>query len=279
MLLNVLDFENIDYEPNMNNEQLVQLIEEVKSIAVLAGYKILEVYNDIENFQVEQKDDDSPLTRADREANKIICEGLEKLNIKFPIISEENKLIDYDTRKDYEYVWMVDPLDGTKEFIKRNGEFTVNIALIHKNQSIAGVVYTPVTDELYYGVKNHGAYKIVDKTEKKLSTATYNQTDEALSIVCSRSHLNDATQSFIDDYNSPDKVSKGSSLKFLIIAEGGAHIYPRLAPTMEWDTAAAQIILEEAGGTMVEAESGKPVRYNKENLLNPHFIAKAQQIG
>ena len=263
----------------MNQDQLIDLIKEVNSIAVMAGNKILEVYNDIENFQVEQKDDNSPLTRADREANKIICDGLEKLNIRYPIISEENKLVDYDTRKNYEYVWMVDPLDGTKEFIKRNGEFTVNIALIHQNKSIAGVVYTPVTDDLYYGIKNHGAYKIKNKVETKLSTTTYNKADKGLSIVCSRSHLNDATQAFIDDYNAPDKVSKGSSLKFLIIAEGEAHIYPRLAPTMEWDTAAAQIILEEAGGTMVEADTEKQVTYNKEDLLNPHFIARAKQIG
>lgn len=261
----------------MNQDQLKELIEEVKTIAVSAGHKILEVYNDTENFQVEQKDDNSPLTRADREANNIICEGLENLNIKYPIISEENKLVDYNVRKDYDYVWMVDPLDGTKEFIKRNGEFTVNIALIHKNESIAGVVYTPVTDDLYYGIKGHGAYKIKNNQETKLTAATYSKQDEGLSIVCSRSHLNDATQAFIDKYNSPDKVSKGSSLKFLIIAEGEAHIYPRLAPTMEWDTAAAQIILEEAGGVMIEAESGTQVKYNKENLLNPHFIAQANQ--
>ncbi len=263
----------------MNTQEISALIEQVHDIAVKAGDKILEVYNDIENFEVEHKKDDSPLTRADREANKIICDRLELLSPRLPIISEENKLIDYQERKDFEYMWMVDPLDGTKEFIKRNGEFTVNIALIHDGQSIAGVVYTPVTGELYTAVKGQGAYKIVDNKKTKLQCASYRSNDKALSIVCSRSHLNDETQAFIDDYNEPLKVSKGSSLKFLIIAEGEAHVYPRLAPTMEWDTAAAQIVLEESGGIMIQADTREPVRYNKENLLNPHFIAYANILS
>ena len=263
----------------MNTEQIRALIDDVKKIAVDAGNKIMEVYNDVDNFEVEQKNDDSPLTRADKEANAIICNQLEKLSHQFPIISEENKLMPYSERKDYEYVWMVDPLDGTKEFIKRNGEFTVNIALIHDNASIAGVVYTPVTGELYHAVKGDGAYKVVKGEKTKLQCAAYNPNDNGLSIVCSRSHLNEPTQAFIDAYNTPEKVSKGSSLKFLIIAEGLAHIYPRLAPTMEWDTAAAQIILEEAGGLMMQAEDNQPVKYNKENLLNPHFVAYANKLA
>jgi len=263
----------------MNTEQIKALIDDVKKIAIEAGDKIMEVYNDVDSFEVEQKNDDSPLTRADREANTIICDQLEKLSHQFPIISEENKLMPYSERKDYEYVWMVDPLDGTKEFIKRNGEFTVNIALIHHEASIAGVVYTPVTGELYHAVKGDGAYKVVNGEETKIQCASYNQKDEGLSIVCSRSHLNEPTQNFIDAYNTPEKVSKGSSLKFLIIAEGQAHIYPRLAPTMEWDTAAAQIILEESGGVMTRADDNQPVIYNKEDLLNPHFVAYAHKIG
>ena len=263
----------------MNTEELSALIEQVLDIAVKAGDKILEVYDDVDNFQIEQKNDDSPLTRADREANKIICDRLEMLSPKFPIISEENKLIPYEERKNFEYMWMVDPLDGTKEFIKRNGEFTVNIALIHKGQSIAGVVYTPVTRELYHAIKDQGAYKIVDNKKTKLQCASYNSDDKGLSVVCSRSHLNDETQAFIDNYNEPLKVSKGSSLKFLIIAEAKAHVYPRLAPTMEWDTAAAQIILEESGGRMIQADNKELMSYNKENLLNPHFIAYANQVN
>lgn len=263
----------------MNNSELKQLVHEVLPIAEAAGKKILEVYEDIENFNVETKDDNSPLTRADREANQIICERLEKLAPEIPIISEENKAIPYSERKDFDYCWMVDPLDGTKEFIKRNGEFTVNIALIHKNRSIAGVVYTPVTDEMYYGIKDVGAYKVSSGIRESLSATIYHPEEKALSIVCSRSHLNEATQSFIDDYDEPLKVSKGSSLKFLILACGEAQVYPRLAPTMEWDTAAAHIILEEAGGSIRKADGSGPVTYNKEDLLNPHFVAEGNKIG
>lgn len=262
----------------MSEQNIGLIIQKVIRIAELAGQKILEVYNDVDNFQVESKDDNSPLTRADKEANAIICEGLAALDVDFPIISEENKLLPYEDRKHYSYCWMVDPLDGTKEFIKRNGEFTVNIALIKDGKSIAGVVYTPVTNDMYYAIEGEGAFLIKEGQKTQLKANDYTKTDEGLSIVCSRSHLNDATQSFIDDYNNPNKVSKGSSLKFLIIAAGDAHIYPRLAPTMEWDTAAAQIILEEAGGSVINAETNDPVRYNKENLLNPHFIAYANQV-
>ena len=263
----------------MTADKLKALIMEVLPIAKAAGQKIMEVYEDIDNFNVETKDDNSPLTRADKEANAVICDGLEKLSTQFPIISEENKEIPYADRKGYDYVWMVDPLDGTKEFIKRNGEFTVNIALIYKNKSIAGVVYTPVVDEMYYGIKDQGAYKVAKGTTSELQATFYHSEEKALSIVCSRSHLNEPTQKFIDDYNAPLKVSKGSSLKFLILACGDAQIYPRLAPTMEWDTAAAHIILEESGGSIVQAENGQPMQYNKEDLLNPHFVAYGNKLS
>jgi len=263
----------------MEAEKLNAIISEVISIAREAGMKILEVYDDIDNFQVEIKGDDSPLTRADKEANDIICAGLEKLEVQFPIISEENKLMSFENRKHYKYCWMVDPLDGTKEFIKRNGEFTVNIALIKDGKSIAGVVYTPVTDDMYYAIEGEGAFLLKGDKKSKLISPSYTSTDEGLAIVCSRSHLNDDTQKFIDAYTNPEKVAKGSSLKFLIIASGQAHIYPRLAPTMEWDTAAAQIILEESGGSVIDAHTKKPVRYNKENLLNPHFIAFGDRLN
>lgn len=257
----------------MTTSALNKLIDAVLPIAIDAGKKIMEIYDDVDNFDIETKDDNSPLTRADKEANDIICAGLEKLDPLFPIISEENKAIPYSERKGFDYCWMVDPLDGTKEFIKRNGEFTVNIALIHDNSSIGGVVYAPVMDELYYAVKGAGAHMVKNGKTTKLASTLYRNDEKALSIVCSRSHLNDATQSFIDDYNEPIKVSKGSSLKFLILASGEAQVYPRLAPTMEWDTAAAHIILEEAGGKIVRADDKKPLAYNKEDLLNPHFIA------
>jgi len=262
----------------MTVTQLTTLIHKVLPIAQAAGHKILEVYEDVDNFNVETKDDSSPLTRADKEANQIICEALDALDPRFPIISEENKEISFEERSKFDYCWMVDPLDGTKEFIKRNGEFTVNIALIHNNKSIAGVVYTPVTDDLYYGIKDQGAYLINNNSEQELAATYYHSKEKALSIVCSRSHLNEATQKFIDAYDAPLKVAKGSSLKFLILASGGAQVYPRLAPTMEWDTAAAHIILEEAGGRIVNAENGQAIQYNKENLLNPHFIAYGNKL-
>ncbi|MEM8524877.1 MAG: 3'(2'),5'-bisphosphate nucleotidase CysQ [Bacteroidota bacterium] len=251
---------------------LVQLAKEVGRIAKEAGAVILDIY-DTADFGVEQKADDSPLTIADREANKVICDGLEALEVRYPIISEENKAIPYEERKDFEYAWLVDPLDGTKEFIKRNGEFTVNIALICKNQIVLGVVYTPVSDDLYWAVKGEGAYLVKDDGTTKLSANSFAMTDEGLGVVCSRSHLNEATQAFVDGLTNPARVPKGSSLKFLILAQGGAHLYPRLAPTMEWDTGAAQIVLEEAGGKVIAQDTNAPLQYNKENLLNPHFIA------
>lgn len=263
----------------MKYNHLPALIEAVLPIAKAAGDKIMEVYEDVDNFNIEQKDDNSPLTRADKEANKIICDGLAKLSVIYPIVSEENKAIPYSERKDFDYFWMVDPLDGTKEFIKRNGEFTVNIALIHKNRSVAGVVYAPVMDEMYYAIKGQGAMIQTSGDPKSLAATFYHSEEKALSIVCSRSHLNAETQAFIDGYDAPLKVSKGSSLKFLILAAGEAQVYPRLAPTMEWDTAAAHIILEEAGGSIVQAKNGLALEYNKENLLNPHFIAYGNKLS
>ena len=251
----------------------LSLAKEVAKIAKKAGEKILEIYNEADDFQIQKKDDNSPLTKADRAANKIICDGLEKLSIQFPIISEENKTVEYEVRKDYEHYWLVDPLDGTKEFIKRNGEFTVNIALVNAQRSVMGVVYAPVLDEMYYAVKGEGAFLEKDGNITKLAAASFTQQDEKLGVVCSRSHLNDATQNFVDQLNQPELVATGSSLKFLILAIGKAHLYPRLAPTMEWDTGAAQIVLEEAGGKVVQADNNEPLMYNKENLLNPYFIA------
>lgn len=251
------------------------LAEEIKDIARRAGDKILEIYADIESFDIESKSDNSPLTRADKAANDIIVNGLEGLTMQYPIISEENKLVEYEDRKDYDRFWLVDPLDGTKEFIKRNGEFTVNIALVEQGHVIMGVVYVPVTDEMYWGMKDHGAYYQKEGETISLKANKFTMNDEGIRVVCSRSHLNDATKAFIDALSSPEAVSKGSSLKFLLMAAGKAEIYPRMGPTMEWDTAAAQIILEEAGGAVLHNETGEKLIYNKENLLNPYFIARA----
>lgn len=253
------------------------LLPEVQRIALQAGVIILQIYEKAEGWGVERKADDSPLTLADRQSNDRICKELEKLNPKFPIISEENQQLPYEQRKDYEYFWLVDPLDGTKEFIKRNGEFTVNIALVRNNRPVLGVVYVPVKGQLYFAIEGEGAFLRQQRRTEPLQANSYKSSDKGLRIVCSRSHLNEETQAFIDAYQEPEKVAKGSSLKFLILAAGGAELYPRLAPTMEWDTAAAQIILEEAGGSVVRADDGKPLTYNKESLRNPHFVARGKE--
>ena len=262
----------------MGNIELNELLEEVKIIAVQAGLIVMEVY-DHADFDIMLKSDDSPLTLADKKSNDVICASLHNLNHDIPIISEENKTIDYEVRQDYEYCWMVDPLDGTKEFIKRNGEFTVNIALLYKNYPVLGVVYAPVARTLYWALKGQGAYKTNGEEVTKIKVTTFTSQDPGLRVVCSRSHLDSETQKFIDDLLLPEKISKGSSLKFLILAEGGAEFYPRLAPTMEWDTAAAHIILEEAGGKVYRAADKTPLQYNKKNLLNPFFIATGNQTN
>jgi 3'(2'), 5'-bisphosphate nucleotidase len=187
-------------------------------------------------------------------------------------------MVPYDTRKNYDFYWLIDPLDGTKEFIKRNGEFTVNIALIQNGKVVLGVVYTPALDELFWAATGKGAFKTVGGTTSTIKAPRFKMQDKGIKVVCSRSHLNDETKAFIGQLKEPDLVSKGSSLKFLELATGKAHLYPRVAPTMEWDTAAAQIILEEAGGKVVQYGTDNPVVYNKENMLNPYFVAYADVV-
>lgn len=254
--------------------ELTKLME----IATNAGEAIMKIYGNMTLFDVKLKDDQSPLTQADRDANQIIVDGLAQLKVVYPVLSEESKAIPFEIRKNYEYFWMVDPLDGTKEFIKRNGEFTVNIALIHKGCPVFGIVYVPASRELFYAQKNCGAFKIQDGIERKLKAVSFNKAQPGLRVVASRSHLSVETKNYVEQLNEPNLISKGSSLKFLIIATGDAELYPRMAPTMEWDTAAAQIILEEAGGSVIKYEDGKPLEYNKENLMNPYFLASANQL-
>jgi len=254
------------------------LVQKIVEISVLAGVEIMKVYEGDGDWEVQSKSDDSPLTRADQKANELIVKHLETLDEKYPIISEENKLQDFSERKGFKRFWLVDPLDGTKEFIKRNGEFTVNIALVEDGRPIMGVVYVPVTGDLYYAEKGAGAYhKNGEGPPQQMNANTYTSEDKGLRVVCSRSHINEATQSYIDNLSEPDIVSKGSSLKFMLLASGQAEVYPRMGPTMEWDTGAAQIILEEAGGKILHNDTGLPLSYNKENLLNPYFIATAAE--
>lgn len=245
-------------------------IKDVRNIAKEAGDAIMKIYK--KDFRIEYKDDSSPLTKADLVSNRIICDALEKLTPETPIMSEENKVIDYDIRKTWEYYWCIDPIDGTKEFIKKNGEFTVNIALIHKNTPVLGVVYAPALNAIYSAKQGEGAYL----NGKKLPLSSNTQRNEKLFVVASKSHLSVETQEFIDNLQTKkiEQVSKGSSLKLCMVAEGSADIYPRLAPTMEWDTAAADAIVRESGKMTYQFETDTPLVYNKENLLNPWFVVK-----
>jgi 3'(2'), 5'-bisphosphate nucleotidase len=232
--------------------------------------EIMEVYNS-GDFQAEAKGDASPLTLADRRAHEKIVQSLQ--STKLPLLSEEGKSIHYDERKKWEYFWMVDPLDGTKEFIKRNGEFTVNIALIHDQKPVMGVVAVPVTGELFYAAQGRGAFVRKDGALKTLAKRpAIDLGKSGLRVVASRSHMTDETQAFIDKLKEPVLVSKGSSLKFMLLAEDKADVYPRFAPTMEWDTAAAHAIVNEMGAKVLQAGASTELKYNKEDLLNPFFL-------
>jgi len=250
------------------------LKDQLSAIAIEAGKAILEIY-ETGDFGVEAKNDDSPLTRADKAAHEVIVEGLKSFG--YPILSEEGADIPYEERKNWDKFWMVDPLDGTKEFIKKNGEFTVNIALIEDGTPTFGVVYVPVKDELYIGGVNDSATKVTESGEVKLrAKGELSYADliqkSALRVVASRSHLNDATQNLLSSLHNPEIVSMGSSLKFMVLADGNADLYPRFAPTMEWDTAAAHGILKSLGYSVLKENSNDELTYNKENLLNPYFI-------
>lgn len=244
-----------------------ELTNLAKTASIDAGKAILEVYNS-DDFGVELKGDNSPLTIADQKAHQIIVNHLAKIG--YPILSEEGANIIFEERKNWEYYWLVDPLDGTKEFIKRNGEFTVNIALIKNGIPILGVVFAPVLDLLYWGNNEEGAWKKENKlTPIKLSKP---ETNDIKTIVASRSHLSLETQNFIDQYSYAEVISMGSSLKFMLVAEGKAQIYPRFAPTLEWDTAAAHGIILAMEGKVLKWPEKVDIIYNKENLLNPSFV-------
>lgn len=254
----------------------------IVQLAESAGKAIMKIYDEpTEDWGVQSKSDDSPLTKADLSANAVICAELEKMESAFPIMSEENKKEDFAVRSKWTAYWCVDPLDGTKEFIKRNGEFTVNIALMAAvdpeapeagAKPVLGVVHAPVLKKTYFAAKGVGAFLAEDSGEPKaIKCMEFSESDEGLVLVCSRSHLDERTQAFLDTFVNAKTKSMGSSLKFMLVAAGEAHVYPRMAPTMEWDTAASQIVVEEAGGEVLQCESKKPVRYNKEDLLNPFF--------
>jgi len=266
---------------------LEELLFVAITTALKAGDAIMKIYE--RDFTVEEKEDKSPLTEADKVSHRIIVTHLHD----FPVLSEEGKEIPYEERKNWKKLWIVDPLDGTKEFIKRNGEFTVNIAFVEKGIPVLGVVYAPAIGVLYYGGQGFGAFKVGNGDFSFLENITSGEIfwrelsnvavslpfidnrDEVV-VVASRSHKNPETERFIKKverkYGKVKTVSQGSSLKLTAVAEGKADIYPRIAPTMEWDTAAGQAVVEAAGGKVVKLETGEPLKYNRVNLLNPHFV-------
>lgn len=250
------------------------MIQEVIKIAEQAGQAILEIYN--KDFSIEYKDDKSPLTEADKVSNQIIVDALKQLTPEIPIISEENKLIDYSERKNWIKCWVVDPIDGTKEFIKKNGEFTVNIALIENGEPILSVLSVPAQNKVFYAEKGCGSF-VIENGNVKIIKINDSITD-TIRIVGSRSHQTPELLAYVEEqklkYKNVEFVAAGSSLKFCLIAENKADVYPRLGPTMEWDTAAGQLIATEAGAEVLVWETKQVLNYNRENLLNPYFVVQ-----
>ena len=263
----------------LNKRDMLKILE----IARQAGNAIIKVFT-YNNFGIEYKKDDSPLTIADKKSNEVILNNLRELYPEIPILSEEEKDIPYDKRKNWRYFWLVDPLYGTKDFIKRNDEFTVNIALVHKNKPVFGVVYAPVLDIIYYALEGEGSFKQNKKMDlQKLPIDMkdgFAKNNNKITVVASRSHTSVETNEYInrikEKYSNVEVTSIGSSLKLCMVAEGKADVYPRFGPTMEWDTAASQVIVEQSGGRVINAKTKEILRYNKKNLLNPWFIVEGR---
>jgi len=257
--------------PELSKDQLAALTAECVAIAERAGDAILDVYNTA--FDVTHKDDESPLTQADVAAHQIILQGLSTLEPEMPMISEESSPPVYSIRSSWPRYWLIDPLDGTREFVKRNGEFTVNIALIEQHNPIIGVVHAPVTGETWFASDGNGAWKQQRGETAHSIESRHRKQDEPLIIIKSRSHPGERLQAFLDKVGPHDSFPLGSSLKMCSIAEGNADLYPRLGLTSEWDTAAAHSVLREAGGEITDTDM-KPLQYNtKDSLLNPEFFA------
>ncbi len=265
----------------------INLLHLALDAAMVASREIMNIYNDpSSDFGIERQADNSPLTRADVAAHRAIAEVLGCSGV--PILSEEGRAIPFEERREWRELWVVDPIDGTKEFIKRNGEFTVNIAYVVEGLPVMGVIFAPATEELYFGTSELGAFKAMvsdlsvtaQEVIKQAVVIDRDAVPQQYSVVASRSHLNAETEAFINEQTASRgevvTISRGSSLKICLVAEGKASVYPRYAPTMEWDTAAGDAILRSLGEgcALVEAESGETLRYNKESLLNPYFITR-----
>ncbi len=243
-------------------------LDVLEKLAREAGRLVLQIYNT--DFVVEYKTDKSPLTLADTNSHKIICMGLDLRYPEIPVLSEEGKDIPWSERREWTRFWLLDPLDGTKEFVNKNGEFTINIALIENGSPVAGVIFAPVTGALYIGQVGKGAWR--DLNDERTSIKVAETGDEKpVRIVKSRSHPSKELETFLGSLPGYESADRGSSLKFCAVAEGSADLYPRLGPTWEWDSAAGQAIVEAAGGVVVDMQ-GNPFKYNKENLLNEHFF-------
>ena len=252
----------------LSEDQLLQVVD----IAFKAGHAIMGIYAEAE-ISITTKADTSPLTAADLASDRIINEGLTQLGLGWPVLSEESAKIDYAERQGWPRFWLVDPLDGTKEFIKRNGEFTVNIALVENGQPILGVVYTPALDVCYYAYRGVGAFVKRGAVVQSIKVE-HHAADQPVRVVSSRSHSDERTEALLKQLGDHQCISMGSSLKFCLVAEGGAHFYPRLGPTMEWDTAAAHAVVNVAGGVVLD-QKGNELRYNKPDLHNPEFFVFA----
>jgi len=253
---------------------LKNIQDDVIKLARLAGHRIMEIYE--KDFSVFEKEDQSPLTEADLTSHQTIVNRLAEITPDIPVLSEESANEELQNRMSWDRYWLIDPLDGTKEFIKKNGEFTINIALIESHAPSFGVVYAPVLDTIYYGGRELGSFKEVGK-EGADEIRTRKSTSGVMKIVGSRSHQSEEFKRFIRNYPNADIIPMGSSLKICLVAEGEADLYPRLGPTSEWDTAAAQAVLEGAGGQLEDYNTGKILGYNQkeDSLLNPQFLARS----
>lgn len=253
----------------MPRYDLKSLLDGTVELAKEAGERIMTIYN--QDFSVVHKDDNSPVTEADMAAHAVIDDGLEALAPEYPLLSEESADIPFEDRARWEYYWLVDPLDGTREFIKRNGEFSVNIALIHEHRAILGVVYAPALSLCYYAAEGLGAYK-QEKDNPAIPIHVQNHCRAKVIVAGSRAHRSESFNRFLEKLGDYELLSMGSALKSCLVAEGIADIYPRLGPTSEWDTAAAHCIVTEAGGRLTNTQM-QDLPYNtKDNLLNPHFF-------
>lgn len=258
----------------MKNSELNKLLPEVVSIAIAAGQVIMAIYAKPDSIAVEYKDGGSPLTEADRSAHELIVRQLSLLGCQWPVLSEESAEIAFDERAGWSHYWLVDPLDGTREFINRNGQFTVNIALIDHGEPVLGVVYVPASGRVYFAARGVGAFARVDGAAAQPIRVADHMGDQPVRIVASRSHPDVRTAGFLEKMGSHQLANTGSSLKFCLVAENSADVYPRFGPTMEWDTAAAQCVVEAAGGIVCDF-AGLPLAYNKKDLHNPPFLVMA----